>query len=267
MVWSQNKNQICKRALEIVGVIPFGGEPTLSDYNLAGDCLNATIENMQNDGISLVQIEEVTITLTASDTVLGYRCIKSHVASALNEPGVGTAYKEFWYADSSIVTPAWVLGTSYHSIADMDLGTDTDEVFKAYVNINGSYQPLEVMSLEKYADIPEKYTTGQPIAVYIDYQAIPKMYFHYIPDQAYTIHYWRVKNLLSLDTASQVPMLDSGFYDAMTWDTANQLAYIKQLSESKILLLEKKSKDLMSKARSSQFKFKSDSFVSGAYNY
>jgi hypothetical protein len=270
MAWTQNRNQICTRALKECGLISTGNPANQNDMNDAADCLNAALEDMHNNGFAIMQVQEISSLILPSDKVIGYRCIRSHTSNALNQPGIGTHWTDFWYADSTSLSGAWTLATAYNCSADILLGTDTDQIIKASIRISGDDYPLEIVDYHRYDNITTKSTEGEPFSAYIDYgQVNPVMHLYYIPDllQTYYIVYYKIAKIPSLDTPTSTTILPGNFFNALTYVTASHLADLKKLPLPERAYLTKKAENLMSMARGKEFKIIESNIAYGSYVY
>lgn len=266
MVFTQNRQQICTRALKICGAIGKGQSPLQQDMNDASDALNLAIADISNQGFNLMQIEQVTLRTQTSSTVSGYRCIKSHTAAAANQPGSGDTWQEYWFEDSTITGAAWVSGTSYLSAGDFTCSVDTKEITNMHIRLNQNDYPIQIIDYAQYSDIPSKWQTGQPIQAWIDYKSTPVVYLYYIPDQTYTLNYFKVTNPLSMDTASSSPQYQSRWWNALTFKTAQYLSYVMQLPSGEKDRIQLQAERLLSEARSSEFKTEQDNISRPSYN-
>ena len=72
MAWTLNRNEMIERALRMCGVVSLNANPTVKMYQLGADAINEAIEDMHNDGITLLQVSEdseSTVASTASYTL------------------------------------------------------------------------------------------------------------------------------------------------------------------------------------------------------
>jgi hypothetical protein len=67
MAWTQNRNDIAKRVLNICGVISVNQTPTTAQYSQVGTVIQSVIEDLHNDGYRGSQIEKTSMDLTDGD--------------------------------------------------------------------------------------------------------------------------------------------------------------------------------------------------------
>ena len=266
MVLSENRQQICTDMLDIVGAIGKGQQPLQEDINKAALCLNLAISDLRNEGFQMFQVTQNQTTLVTSDLVSGYRCTRSHTSSSDTEPGVGSQWQSFWFRDSSIVGSAWVSGVPYHSIGDLTLSSDVQEIIRFNIKINDNDWPCEIVDFDKYFEIPLKQQTGQPIQVYVDYQSTsPILYFFYQPDKEYFISYLTVNKIPSLDSPDQVPVYQENWINALTYRAAQYLSDRMRIPLNERGYIRNQADTLMELARRSEYNYKTDIISQGAF--
>jgi hypothetical protein len=138
-----------------------------------------------------------------------------------------------WNADNLMIysvgreTFTLTIGLNPHTIglgADLNT-TRPKDIALAYIALSdGTELPVEIISKEKYAAIPTKTTSGQPIGLYYDSDYVNgKVYLYYVPDQAYTLVLYNSRPLQQVD-ASTAFSLPNGYQEALKWNLAVRLA-------------------------------------------
>lgn len=262
--YSVTGNDITRRALRIVGVIPEGDEPTAEQLLSGRAALNGLVKSWLDIGVKLWAALWAVKVLAASSTVtvsaVKYRCIKAHTSSAAgvagDEPGVGANWPLYWVVDSTISgTPsAWVTATGYTSIGEFTPATGTYTIERAFVRTLANVDTPLCLTSRAAFSMPENRTKlGTPEILWLDRQlTTPKCYLWPIPDAAtYQIHYLYTRILEDFDAAANTPDFPQSWYDALVYGLAANLSdeYQTPLNERQVLMA--KAKEMLALAQTS----------------
>ena len=103
--------------------------------------------------------------------------------------------------------------------------TDTVTILDAYINDGTSDRPILPISRTDYASYPDKTTQGAPTAFWFDRLIAPVLNLYPAPDQAYTLNYYRYRQIQDAATAAavnlEIPYL---WLDAAAAGLAHRLA-------------------------------------------
>lgn len=205
--WTNTRNQIIAGSLRLLGIM----EPTPQQFYMGNEALNVMVKDLQADLELTWKREWKTKTFTASEEVTGtdgevYTCIRSHTSASSNKPITGADYSTYWYLRGD-TGGTWADATAYTSIGDFDLDADTISIEKAFVREQNSDYELDIIGLDKYLDVFNKYNEGKPTRISIDWQLTPKAYLYKQPDDAdaYVLHYLRMKLVEDFDAAGNTP--------------------------------------------------------------
>lgn len=189
--WTLTRNQIIESALRNVGALAQAQNASAQQISDGTLMLNAVLKNMRAKEEWIWYLDYITIPMVASSVVLGtdgfdYECIRGHVAAADNRPITGGDYPTFWKRLDTSVGPAWVTGTSYHSICEYTLDSNvigvTDIVVQNTNNTDFYQRLLTPMSREDYAGLSNPILTGRPTQYYFFRQDSPDIFLYPYPD-------------------------------------------------------------------------------------
>jgi hypothetical protein len=227
--WTRTRNQIISRALRIVGILSAEDSPTSNQLENANEALNSMVKAWQNDAIFLWTRDWETKTFSVSSEVTGtdgkiYECIRSHTSATANKPITGADYSTYWYNRGS-TGGTWADATSYSAIGDFNVGSDTLDIEKAFIRDNNSDTNVEIVALDRYLDVYQKFNTGKPYMLTIDKQLTPKVYLYHPPDStSYVLHYLRSRKLEDFDSAANNPDFPERWINALVWGLADELS-------------------------------------------
>lgn len=117
MAWDQTKNQICKRALRMCGVVAQGDDPYPEQLSEASDALNAFLKTF-NIGTKLWKVRWFSLALNSTTTnIVGsdgkiYEARRGHKATLANQPASGNEYQGMW-KETGIEFDLWATGEAY----------------------------------------------------------------------------------------------------------------------------------------------------------
>ena len=228
--WTETRDQIITRALNLVGAVAEGESPTANQISSGNETLNAMVKAWQNKHVHLWTREWVQQRLLDSTIVVGtdsyyYQCIKSHTSSSLNKPVTGKMYPSFWQEIDTVSGGyTWALGQSYISISQFTLPADTVDIEFAFVRYNGDDLPMEIVPLTYYMALSSKYTPSRPYQIALDRQIIPVCYLYPMPDSTdYIVHILRERKLQDFVSSSDNPDYPERWINALTWGLADDL--------------------------------------------
>ena len=230
------RNQIIQEALELVNGVEIGQTPTGEQTVSVARTLNQMVKFWQARGINLWTAEWLTITLTASDVVLGsdgvdYECIRTHTCASTTKPVTGADYSTYWKELTTAAETGCSLGEVYTALSNITVPGDTLDVTEAFVRSSEQDYPLSIISRKNYYDIFNKSNAGaaggasRPDRIWIDMQETPIGYLYPYPDQTTdVIHYTQIRKLEDFDSALNNPDLTQKFLEALTLGLASRIA-------------------------------------------
>ncbi|MDB4312210.1 hypothetical protein N9937_02145 [bacterium] len=239
--FNSTRDEIIRRALRIVGATPQGSTPSATEVTNAAEALNVFVKTLQNQGINLWALDQITQTLTASSTVSGYRCYKPHTSSASDEPGVGANWSTYWKSDST-ATGTWAGSTAYTAINSFNLPSGYIGISKAWVRENEIDQPIDVISRMDYVLISDKTSTGTPDLLSVERSfnngEVFTVNLYPVPeDTDMIIHMLAVRTLEDFDADTDNPDFPVRWLNVLTFGLAVELSheYSLQLPERQYL--------------------------------
>ena len=232
--FNMTRSEIIARSLRIIGALDQNASsPTAQQSTQANEVLNVLVKTLQNEGVRLWTRNWITQTLTASSKVTGsdgnyYRCINSHTSSTDDEPITGGNYRTYWYLTDS-TNGAWADTTAYTSIATFNLNSGYIGYDKAFVRDENSNDcELNIISMEKYLEIPDKHSLGTPTHIALDdrYPTL-KSYIWPIPDSAtdYIINLFAIKLLEDFTSNSDNPDFPVRWLNVLIYGLAFHLSH------------------------------------------
>lgn len=223
------RNQIIARAMRLAQVA--SDMEVMDDQKLlhAGEALACLLRAWQEKKINLWTEEWLTATLTASSTVLAtdgkyYRCIKGHVSTTLEQPGVGLDWTSYWFEDSSITSAsAWAVTTTYTCIAEVS-ATSSYDILDAFIRDGVNEYDLVQNDQLGFFQTFDVQTLQTPTQFWFD-KKNNLIHLSYIPDKTtYVLHYLSIRTLDNLLTDGQPPDIPASYQDALVYCLAANLA-------------------------------------------
>lgn len=270
--WTLTRDQIIAAALEKLGVVQAGDSPTANQIASASTALNLMVKSWQNKGVFLWTVEWVTKTLSASSEVTGtdgsvYTCIRSHTSAASNRPVTGANWSTCWRLRGS-TGGGWLTTTSYSSIGDFAVESDTIGIEQAFLRTNDySDTPLEIIRRERFQEITDKSATGQPSFLFFDRRLSPQIFLWPIPnDSTDVLHVQRVRALEDFDAAGNNADFPVRWLRALVYGLAADLAddYKRPITEFDRLFA--KAERLFDEAKSGDSPISDTDFISPAFS-
>lgn len=112
--------------------------------------------------------------------------------------------------------------------ANYNLPVDTIDMIEQMIRVTSQGSNLdytiERIGIGDYASIPNKTTTGRPLQIYVQRTVAPSFTIWPIPDQEYTLLYWRLKRIQDATTGTDTMDLPVRFVPAVTAALAFYLA-------------------------------------------
>ena len=219
-----------------------GDQPDGELHEAAASWLNIIVKELEVYGKHLWRVEEVLTKLELSSQVTNdgetYYCIRSHTAAAENEPGTGAKWEDYWYKGEieAATSTAWALTTEYTRGGEIDVEDGTSAIEIAYYRYNDIDKPVPIINRFQEADIEEKWLVGRPDNARYDRTA-NKLYIYPLPQETYSLVYFRVRVLEDMDEASGNPDTPKTLLSYLIFELANMLAEQYDQSEEKILRL------------------------------
>ena len=130
--------------------------------------------------------------------------------------------------------------------ASYDLPADTIDIIEHVLRTNSGNsstqndRQLNRISVSSYASIPNKLTQAQPIQIYVDRLATPKMWLWPVPDsaQSYSVIYWRLRRVQDSGSIGSYTMdIPSRFIPAMVAGLAFHLTMKRPELVSRVIPL------------------------------
>lgn len=271
--FSMTRNDIIRRALRIVGVVPQGDEPTAEQMIEANFALNSMVKAMMDDGIKLWAADwqyKVFAALsskvrTGNGTTDAYRyfiCIQAHTSTtgpdtttrppSTNSAG-GSAWPTYWMEDTTLtsVVTDWATETSYTTTCQFTPATGTNTIERAFIRYNSLDVPLGLATHSSFNLAITRSATGTPEILWFNRKLdTPVAHLWPIPDNLLmVVHYFRTRVLEDFDAAANTPDFPASWLDALTYCLAANLADEYQIPVAEKQLLETKSKQMLAKAQ------------------
>jgi hypothetical protein len=238
--WSLTANGIINEALEDLGVIIPGGTPATAITTSALAVLQRVTKALSAKGIRVWSVDWVMKTFSAPSCV------------------VGTDGKYY----TCILSGTWSAG-AYTSPSDFDADAQTLNILQANIQEGDTTTPIEVLGMEDYFAITDKYRNGKPTALYFDRLKTGHIYLYPQLDadnyDDYTLHYLRESVLEDFDAVANDPDFQSIYLDYLikelrfayapkTKKTMDELAFYKKERDDALNIL--RMKEMSKKPRS-----------------
>jgi len=149
-----------------------------------------------------------------------------------------------------------------------DLSGEDDAIIgldEAWVVDSTQDLPLEVISYSRYQDIPDKASTGRPLAIAYKPTPNPSFYLWPVPDAVYTIKTLSIYPLKDFDDASGSGDLPAEFQKALTYGLAEDLfdEYPGPMNERTYIA--GKAQELFRQAKNADMPVETNDIVEGFY--
>lgn len=135
-------------------------------------------------------------------------------------------------------TLALTSGTSQYS-----LPTDTVDLIEQGILVSSQEYRLKRIGVSEWASIVNKSTPGRPTQVYVERIIAPRLNVWPVPDQAYTMVYWRLRRIQDAGTPDKTLDLPFRFVPAMIAGLAYHLACKKSVIDAQRVELLKRAYD------------------------
>ena len=231
--WGLTAETIINEACENLKIISPGGTPATAIQTSMLAVLNRITKALSIRGIRIWSVDWTTKTFSAPSEVTGtdtniYSCIRGHTSATTNRPITGANYTSYWYETGS-TGGVWANLTAYTTPGDFDVDAQTINVLKAFIRENNSDTPLDIVSIQEYFDISDKYSDGKPTALVFDklgtLNVANHIYLYPQPDfenyADYVLHYLAETKLEDFDAVANDPDFSSLFLDFLV----KQLTY------------------------------------------
>jgi hypothetical protein len=262
--------QIVKKALKRLGVWTDDEVLTAEMFNSAIDDLNLILKGLRRYGKHLWLLNPTSTQISSPDSVMHngttYYCLKNHTSEAVNEPGVGNRWKEFWYASTaSDTTPsAWALATDYESGGEIELENDVVGIEFAYIREDDYDTELTLMDRFEKDSIVNKWELGKPDALYFDRYG-HKIVLRELPDETYQLFYTEVKKPADFNGQGEIPDVPQEWYDFLIYALAAKQAEEYEIDEAKIFRLYRLAEEQLSINLRNQQETSHDNRIEPAY--
>jgi hypothetical protein len=270
--WTRTRDEIIERALRIIGKLGSGQRASAAMTSEGSEALNAMVKSWQSENVFLWTTEWISTTMaTASSEVTGtdsavYTCIRDHTSGNTNKPITGADYETYWKERGS-TGGVWVTSTSYSSIGDFDVASDTISIEKAFIRYNEDDYDLEIIDKFRFMNIPDKADEGRPTHLWLDRQLTPHIYLWPIPDETtYVLHYKRIRLIEDFDASGNNPDFPIRWINALTYGLAHHLSHEYQLPLQERLALKAEAKEFLDIAQSMETEVSEDNFITGAFD-
>jgi hypothetical protein len=265
--WSLTANGIINEALEDLGVIIPGGTPATAITTSALAVLQRVTKALSAKGIRVWSVDWVMKTFSAPSCVVGtdgkyYTCILSGTQTTAHRPITGANYRPYWTERTGTLSTTWSAG-AYTSPSDFDADAQTLNILQANIQEGDTTTPIEVLGMEDYFAITDKYRNGKPTALYFDRLKTGHIYLYPQLDadnyDDYTLHYLRESVLEDFDAVANDPDFQSIYLDYLikelrfayapkTKKTMDELAFYKKERDDALNIL--RMKEMSKKPRS-----------------
>lgn len=244
--WALTRNQIIKRSLRIIGVLGQGDEPSASQLSEAVEALNGLLKSLAEEALFLYKSEWMMFNLAATSYVNGtdakkYKCTRSHISSADNQPITGELYKEFWEetTDEDAATD-WVDDARYNNIRNIVLGSSVLHVSKVFVRDSaGIDHQVKLISKAEYLSIWDKRTGASwPYSIWINKnENMAYLYLQPSTSTDYTVHMDVQRPIGDLLTPGGNPDTPTSYYNMLCYALASDLAdeYMIPIAERQLI--------------------------------
>jgi hypothetical protein len=122
------------------------------------------------------------------------------------------------------------------------LPADNIDVIDAIVRLSGQGTnfdyPLSRIGVTDYATLPNKSTTGRPLQIYVQKQISQSFILWPVPDQAYTILYWRLRRMQDATNAPDNMDIPVRFVPALAAALAYQIALKRPEAANRVPMLQ-----------------------------
>ncbi len=204
-------DEIIQEALENVGAVPEGDNPSTEANITARRSLNLLMRWLETKGVRLWKIEELVKKFTAASIVsnnsANYKCQLPHTSAAADEPGVGANSSKFWViTEDAANAGAWASSTAYTTPAAFDLDSSIIGIDRAfYRDVAGSDHPVNVTAYSNFTPIWDKDKTGTITHIALERKQSASRLHVYQPVNLLTdvLHYFAIKKLDDMDDGGQ----------------------------------------------------------------
>lgn len=128
---------------------------------------------------------------------------------------------------------------------------DTLSVDRAFIRYNGADHPVTVITNATYDSQVDKTTRSIPDAINFNAKLSPSLRLYPVPDQAYELHYVRVRALADMLSAGVAPDVPDNWVRALIFRLAADLAPNRRLPVEDQVVLERKADHLIKRAKGS----------------
>ena len=168
---------------------------------------------------------------------MAYRCWRTHTSATANKPITGVDYSKYWIFDDTVTPAAWVTSTPYTSMGDFAIGAGVITLDSANFKYLGNDYKLEIIPLDEYFRIINKWAQGEPEYICYD-KSLDKCYLYLQPNStAYAISVIGVKMLQDMDAADNDFELPNRAVELMSWGLSYLLAYEYGLPAQRVQLI------------------------------
>jgi hypothetical protein len=266
------RDDMLKMSLMMIEACGPSQTPNANDINVAADSLQLLIEELNNSGMRLWQVDWISLMTKESNVVLvdsiSYRCTRNHTSSMNTKPGVGSNWRSVWEV-AGTSTNSWAFGADYETVGVLPLGEDTYRLLKAYVRRSGVDDiPIRLIDYNRYHEIQDKAVTGTSFEGYVDYSLNnPVLYLRNYPsDTTDLIQVVRIKKLVNVDDASDTLSMEKRWYNAIIFKLAYNLSFMMgNISSVKREQIRTEAERLMKLANGSDYVTDDCSVTVGAY--
>ena len=226
------RNELIQEALERVGAVAEGQNPTAGQQASAAKSLNIIIKKWQNEH----KFEHKKVmrfkVLTASSEVTGsdgevYTCILNHTSAAANQPITGANYRMYWKQEGS-TGGVWATATAYAGVQEFTLDTDIIDVAEVYFrDETPTDHPIDIIGYNDYLKISDKYSdTTIPTKCVLKKEVDSIRVFLYPrpSDTDYTFIYYGTMPIEDFDGATNNPDLPVEYFDALCEELSDVIA-------------------------------------------
>ena len=180
-------NQYIELAYTQIGLKRQNQSLTPEQYETGRNILNAMVKSWATDNIFIWNLDWFTLPLHDSDirnvNGVDYQCIRNHISSLENQPGVGATQGSYWEALSSNSAVPWAVDNNYVTAGNYYLNNEIIGIECARIKENdGGYTLLHPFSESDFFSLGSPNTTGQTTRYYFRKKKTPEVFLYPVPD-------------------------------------------------------------------------------------
>jgi len=259
------RNEIIELAFEQIGVKQSNQELTPEQYSRGNKLLNAMVKSWAAEEIFLWALDWFTLDLHNSDqrnvSGVDYGCLRNHLSTIDNQPGVGFAWESFWISLGTNTAVPWAEDNNYVSIGNYNINDNIIGIDVARIKNNKgagqAYMPLHTMSRSDFFSLGDPTVSGQATRYYFRKGKYPSLFLYPVPDDItnYTVEFSAYRYTQDFDNGSDNPDFLQEWIEALYMGLSVRLATQNGIFGSKLDDLKKLAKEAKDTARKADHEF------------